>query len=68
MMLDERQYREGHGPCLAAAAADITVTSSDMTADNRWPDWAVRAVGAMVHRSVSSGLTLHESVRGAFNV
>jgi GAF domain-containing protein len=68
LTLDERQYEQGHGPCLAASAANITVTVPDMAGDGRWPDWADRAIAAGVHSSISVGLPLCESVSGAFNV
>jgi GAF domain-containing protein len=66
--VDEWQYQQGHGPCLAAAAANITVSVADMAGDGRWPDWADRAIEAGVHSSLSIGLPLHESVSGAFNL
>jgi GAF domain-containing protein len=66
--VDEWQYQQGHGPCLAAAAANITVTVPDLAGDSRWPDWTDRAIDAGVHSSVSVGLPLHDSVSGAINV
>jgi GAF domain-containing protein len=66
--VDEWQYQQGHGPCLAAAAANITVTVPDLAGDSRWPDWANRAIDAGIHSSVSIGLPLHGSISGAFNV
>jgi len=68
VVADEWQYQQGHGPCLAAAAANITVTVPDMAGESRWPGWANHAIDAGVHSSVSIGLPLHESVSGAFNV
>jgi GAF domain-containing protein len=68
LTVDEWQYQQGHGPCLAAAAANITVTVPDMAGESRWPDWADRAIDAGVHSSLSIGLPLHESVSGAVNV
>ncbi len=68
LTLDERQYQQGQGPCLAAAAATITVSVPDMADDNRWPEWAGRAIDAGVHSSVSVGLPPHESLSGALNV
>jgi GAF domain-containing protein len=68
MTVDEWQYQQGHGPCLAAAAANITVTVPDLAGESRWPDWADRAIDAGVHSSMSIGLPLHESVSGAVNV
>ncbi|MEV6632588.1 GAF domain-containing protein [Actinoplanes sp. NPDC051470] len=68
LTVDEWQYQQGHGPCLAAAAANITVSVPDMAGESRWPDWADRALDAGVHSSVSIGLPLHENVSGALNV
>jgi GAF domain-containing protein len=68
MIVDEWQYQQGHGPCLAAAAANITVTVADMAGDSRWPDWADHAIDAGVHSSISIGLPLRDSVSGALNV
>jgi GAF domain-containing protein len=68
VMVDEWQYQHGHGPCLAAAAANITVTVPDLAGDGRWPEWANQAIGAEVHSSMSIGLPLRESVSGALNV
>jgi GAF domain-containing protein len=68
LTVDEWQYQQGHGPCLAAAAATITVTVPDMAGDSRWPEWADRAIEAGVHSSMSIGLPLRESVSGAVNV
>ncbi len=68
MTVDEWQYQQGHGPCLAAAAANITVTVPDMAGDRRWPEWADRAIEAGVYSSIAIGLPLRESVSGALNV
>jgi GAF domain-containing protein len=68
MTVDEWQYQQGHGPCLAAAAATNTVTVPDMAGEARWPQWADRAIDAGVHSSISVGLPLRESVSGALNV
>jgi GAF domain-containing protein len=68
MTVDEWQYQQGHGPCLAAAAATITVTIADIAGDSRWADWASRAIDAGVHSCVSVGLPLHHGVSGALNM
>jgi GAF domain-containing protein len=65
--LDELQYGEGHGPCLDASAA-TTLSLPDMATEDRWPDWAARALQAGVHSSLSIGLPMHEQVTGALNV
>jgi hypothetical protein len=66
--LDEWQYRNGHGPCLEASASHATLSLPDMTTEDRWPDWAVRALDAGAHSSLSIGLPIHEEVTGALNV
>jgi GAF domain-containing protein len=68
LTLDEWQYKQGQGPCLTAAGANVTVTIADMTAEARWPDWARRAAHAGAHSSLSIGLPLHDSVTGALNI
>ena len=68
LSLDECQYKQGQGPCLTAAGANVTVAIADMAAEARWPDWARRAVDAGAHSSLSIGLPLHDSVTGALNI
>jgi GAF domain-containing protein len=66
--LDEWQYEHGHGPCLAAAESTATLSVTDMTHESRWPDWADRSVQAGVHSSLSIGMPIYESVKGALNI
>ncbi|MCM0677223.1 GAF and ANTAR domain-containing protein [Micromonospora phytophila] len=66
--LDERQYAQGRGPCLDAAASGDVMSVPDLAADDRWPDWAERAEKAGVGSSVSIGLPVQEAVVGALNV
>jgi GAF domain-containing protein len=68
LTLDEGQYRNGRGPCLDAAAAGVTLTVPDMTAENRWPDYVAFAVDAGVRSSLSVGFPVGEAVAGALNV
>jgi transcriptional regulator with GAF, ATPase, and Fis domain len=68
LALDEWQYESGHGPCLAAAAANITVPVADVAGDSRWPAWSSRAIDAGAHSLLSVGLPLHNCVTGALNV
>jgi GAF domain-containing protein len=66
--LDELQYDRGHGPCLDASARATALSLPDMTGEDRWPDWATRALQAGAHSSLSIGLPMHEQVTGALNV
>jgi GAF domain-containing protein len=68
LSLDEWQYGIGNGPCLDASAATLTVSLPDMTTEERWPDWAARALQAGAHSSLSIGLPIHEQITGALNV
>ena len=68
LSLDECQYKQGQGPCLTAAGANVTVAIADMTAEARWPEWARHALDAGAHSSLSIGLPLHDSVTGALNI
>lgn len=68
LVLDEWQYEHGHGPCLAAAAANITVSVPDIAGEARWPGWARSAIEIGVHSSLSVGLPLQDSLSGALNI
>jgi GAF domain-containing protein len=68
LLVDEWQYKQGYGPCLAAAVAAITVTVPDTAADGRWPEWPRHAAEAGVHSSVSIGLPVQQSIASALNV
>jgi GAF domain-containing protein len=68
LAVDEAQYRQGQGPCLAAAAYNTTVRVTDMTTEDRWPHWAGEAVIAGLRSSLSIGLPMHEAVTGALNL
>ncbi|MEU0156341.1 GAF and ANTAR domain-containing protein [Micromonospora fulviviridis] len=66
--LDERQYAQGHGPCLAAATTGDVMSVPDLATEDRWPDWAERSREAGVGSSVSVGLPIQDAVVGALNV
>ena len=66
--LDEWQYQEGAGPCLDASAGAATLSVPVMSAEDRWPEWAVRAFTAGVQSSLSIGLPVQDTVNGALNI
>jgi GAF domain-containing protein len=68
LALDERQYHEGGGPCLAAASSTTTVLLPDLTAEDRWPSYIYHALAAGVRCSLSVGLPVHDQVTGALNM
>jgi GAF domain-containing protein len=59
-VLEEAQEKLGDGPCVAAYAADATVTVTDLRVDDRWPELApvadlgVRSVLGVPVRMVGS--------------
>jgi GAF domain-containing protein len=68
LLLDEWQYEHGHGPCLEASESTATLSVTDMTNESRWPGWTARCVEAGAHSSLSIGMPIHDSVRGALNI
>jgi GAF domain-containing protein len=68
LTLDEWQYVQGRGPCLDAATTGTAMLVPDMTTENRWPEWAVRAREAGAASSLSIGLPIQEAMVGALNM
>jgi GAF domain-containing protein len=68
LSLDEWQYQQGTGPCLEAAATRTTVSLPELAADDRWPNWAERALAAGARSSLSVGLPIEDHVDGALNL
>jgi GAF domain-containing protein len=68
--LDERQYAEGHGPCLHAARTGELTEVRDTRTDGRWPDYLPRAVahGNLSSLSVPLRISEEERVTGALNI
>jgi GAF domain-containing protein len=68
--LDEVQYERGHGPCLHAASTGEAVEIADTRSDERWPDYARRAVehGNLSSLSVPLVIDEDERVFGALNL
>jgi GAF domain-containing protein len=68
--LDETQYGQGHGPCLHAARSGELTEIPDTRAEDRWPDYAPRAVerGNLSSLSVPLAIDADAQVTGALNV
>jgi GAF domain-containing protein len=66
--VDELQYRLGHGPCLTSLRQGETVRIDDLAGDQRWRDYAVRAVAQGVGSSLSLPITPQGSPVGALNL
>ncbi|MEU8185143.1 GAF and ANTAR domain-containing protein [Micromonospora sp. NPDC049044] len=65
---DDRQYAEGRGPCLDAAASGDVLSVPDVASEDRWSEWADRARQQGLGSSLSIGLPIQEAVVGALNV
>jgi GAF domain-containing protein len=68
--LDERQYEEGHGPCLHAARTGEVTEIPDTRTEDRWPDYTPRAVerGNLSSLSIPLAIDQEEQVSGALNI
>jgi GAF domain-containing protein len=68
--LDEKQYEEGHGPCLHAARTGELTEIPDTATEERWPEYARRAVERGNGSSLSVPLMIDEDERvtGALNI
>lgn len=68
LQLDERQYEEGHGPCMEAAQSGSAVLVTNLETDDRWPDYVPSALEAGARSSLSVPLPIQEAVTGALNI
>jgi GAF domain-containing protein len=68
--LDEKQYQEGHGPCLHAARTGELTEIDDTATEQRWPEYGRRAAELGNGSSLSVPLMIDEDERvtGALNI
>jgi GAF domain-containing protein len=66
--VDDIQYGLGAGPCISAAAENVTVVSGSLGADERWKPFGAQVARLGVHSVVSLPLPTAEGVVGAMNV
>lgn len=67
MDADELQYERGYGPCVDAGLAGQVFVIDDMTAEDRWPDYARNAAAHGVGSSLSMPLPFQSTTVGALN-
>lgn len=65
---DAAQYETGQGPCLNAIAKQQTIRVSDMASDDRWPEFAKRALELGVRSMLSFQLYVVGDNLGALNL
>lgn len=66
--MDERQYEDGHGPCLTAATTGSLVSLPDAAGTQRWPDLAAAARRRGIGSSLSIPVSLPEPVSAGLNL
>ena len=67
MDADELQYQRGYGPCLDAGRSGELFLVTDMSAEERWPDYAAHATALGVGSSLSVPLPFQGATIGALN-
>jgi anti-anti-sigma factor len=68
LRMDELQYETGEGPCLAAAAVGRPFHVPALADDQRWPNFAPRAVDEGIASILSTPLIADRRPLGALNV
>jgi len=66
--MDERQYRDGDGPCLTAAKEGQLISLPDAAAAGRWPEFAAAARSQGVGSSLSVPVRLPEPISAGLNL
>ncbi|MEV4143467.1 GAF domain-containing protein [Amycolatopsis sp. NPDC049691] len=66
--IDEVQYRTGQGPCLDAIAEHQVYSTGDLTAEDRWEDFATAAAEFGVPSMLSYRLFVTGTTLGALNL
>jgi GAF domain-containing protein len=65
--LDERQYEDDAGPCLASAQAGHVIIVPNISAETRWPKYGEHAAANGICSSLSVPLPVQRNVTGAMN-
>lgn len=75
--LDERQYEQGHGPCLHSVEASQCTHIDSVTGETRWPRFiaqakehgagSILAVPIPLQRELSAGLNIYSTDERAFD-
>ncbi|MEU8233153.1 GAF and ANTAR domain-containing protein [Actinoplanes sp. NPDC048967] len=67
-LVDQAQYETGQGPCLDAVYQQRTVRLSDMSTEQRWPEFTGRAQELGVRSMLSFQLFVQHDNLGALNL
>jgi GAF domain-containing protein len=66
--LDERQYRDGFGPCMDAAMTGETITIEDTAHSSTYPAFGRQAHRHGVNHTLSVGMATSPQAAGAINI
>jgi GAF domain-containing protein len=66
--LDERQYENGFGPCMDAAATASTIAVEDTANEDVYPDFARQAHRHGIRHTLSVGMPSLQETTGALNI
>jgi GAF domain-containing protein len=66
--VDELQYNLGRGPCLRSMRSGERICIDDLVFDQRWWEYAVRALARGVRSSLSVPLSAQGNSVGAMNL
>jgi transcriptional regulator with GAF, ATPase, and Fis domain len=66
--LDQEQYDLQEGPCLDAIWVEDTYQITDMSREERWPNWAPRAAAAGIGSTLSVRLATAKNLVGGLNL
>ncbi|WP_378737895.1 GAF and ANTAR domain-containing protein [Nocardia brasiliensis] len=68
IVVDEAQYNQRHGPCLAAMETGQPVSAPDLTHEQRWGDYPARALAHGIHSVYAQPLLAEGEPVGALNL
>ncbi|MET7696348.1 GAF and ANTAR domain-containing protein [Streptomyces sp. NPDC005485] len=66
--LDQRQYENGHGPCVDAAGDDEEKHAPDLTEEDRWPSYTDYALASGVRSVLAVPLAVDGETDAAINL
>ncbi|MGW7263168.1 ANTAR domain-containing protein [Streptomyces sp. NPDC054842] len=66
--LDQRQYENGDGPCVRAAAADVEQYAPDLARETRWPSYTEYALAQGVRSVLAVPLDVDGETDAALNL
>jgi hypothetical protein len=66
--LDQRQYENGSGPCVEAAATGVEQYASDLASESRWPGYTRYALSAGVHCVLAVPVAVEGETGAAINL